>query len=155
MVLLRSGNSLTRPCWWNCNGQGNVGWLGAHQLDSCENHTQKAVSWEMFSRYQRYDVHIADCITTSAANRLIFLPPGGKTLTQGCDPELEQTFSMWLLLDLPHLSAKQKVESQVPDSLIFNWKWETTPTYKNIFPNKSKEGASNLLFFRSCAILNT
>lgn len=75
MVLLRSGDSLTRPCWWNCNGQGNVGWLGAHQLDSYEYHIQKAVSWEMFSTYQRYDVQIADCITTSAANRLIFLPP--------------------------------------------------------------------------------
>lgn len=27
MVLLRSGDYLTRPCLWNCSSQENVGWL--------------------------------------------------------------------------------------------------------------------------------
>lgn len=80
----------------------------------------------MFSTYQQYDAQIADCITTSAANRLIFCPPKKMFDTRG-DPVLEQTFCMRILLDLPHLSAKQKAESKVPGSLIFNWKSKIKP----------------------------
>jgi len=53
---------------------GKCGVAISSSAGKLEKPVQKAVSLEMFSTYQQYDVQIADCIITSAANRLIFSP---------------------------------------------------------------------------------